>query len=135
MGANKPFENVSCQGRIQNFFQGEDTKFRHFFMRSFSPAELILSNLSNKNESKGSEGMLPRKIFVILHTAMVILVLLNKFPANFVFMFLASDFECFSKYDAFCSHSFDYACLERLMHIVRKRFEIIEKFYSYPKHC
>ena len=32
-------------------------------------------------------------------------------------------------YDAFCTHGFDHACLRRLRHIVRKRFEIMEKFY------
>ena len=44
-------------------------------------------------------------------------------------MFLAPNFECFTKYDAFCSHSFDYACLRRLKHIVTNRFEITENFY------
>ena len=39
--------------------------------------------------------------------------------------------ECFTKYDAFCSHSFDYASLWRLRHIVAKRFEIMGKFYSF----
>ena len=34
-GVNKPFENISCQGRIQNFFQGGGTNFRHFFKRNF----------------------------------------------------------------------------------------------------
>ena len=34
-GVNKPFEKVSCQGRIQNFFLGGGIKFRHFFKRSF----------------------------------------------------------------------------------------------------
>ena len=42
MGVNKLFEHVSCQGRIQNFFQGGGTNFRHFFLRSFS-AGLILT--------------------------------------------------------------------------------------------
>ena len=32
--------------------------------------------------------------------------------------------------DAFCSHSFDYACLRRLRHIVMKRFEIAENFHK-----
>ena len=45
-------------------------------------------------------------------------------------LFLAPNFECFTN-DAFCSHSFDYACLKRLRHIVMKRFEIMEKFYSF----
>ena len=52
MGVNKPFENVSCQGRIQNFFQGWGINFCHFFKRIF-PAELILKNLSAKNDSWG----------------------------------------------------------------------------------
>ena len=29
-GGIKPFENVSCQGRIQKFFQGGTIKFCHF---------------------------------------------------------------------------------------------------------
>ena len=49
-GVNRPFENVSCQGRIQNLFQGVGTKFRRFFKLSFFPAELILSNSSYKND-------------------------------------------------------------------------------------
>ena len=51
-GVNKPFENVSCQGRIQNFFQGVGTNFCHFFKRSFFSVELLLSYLSTKNDSK-----------------------------------------------------------------------------------
>ena len=45
-------------------------------------------------------------------------------------MFLAPNSEYFAKYDAFCSHGFDYACLRRLSHIVVKRFEMMERFYS-----
>ena len=62
-GVNKPFENVSYQGRIQNFFQDGRTKFCHFFKRIFFPAELILSNLSNKNDSWGVRGHAPPEIF------------------------------------------------------------------------
>ena len=50
-GVNKPFENVSSQGRIQNFFQGGGINFCQFLQAYFFPAELILSNLSAKNES------------------------------------------------------------------------------------
>ena len=46
-------------------------------------------------------------------------------------MFLAPNFDCFTIYDAFCSHSVDSACLRRLRHIVMKRFEITENFYSF----
>ena len=70
----KPFKNVSCQGRIQKFFLVGDIKFHHFFKRIFFPAELILSNLSNKNGSRGSGGMFPEKIFENLRTVMAILV-------------------------------------------------------------
>ena len=34
-GVNKSFENVSCQGRIQKFFEGEGINFRHFFQAHF----------------------------------------------------------------------------------------------------
>ena len=73
--------------------------------------------------------MLPRKIFKNLHSAMAILLLfLNNFKEKFV-IFLAPNFECFTKH-VLCSHSFDYAYLRQLRHIVMKRFEIMEKFYS-----
>ena len=62
---------------------------------------------------------------------MAILVLFEQFSGRqILFIFLAPNFECFTKYDAFCSHSFDNACLRRLRHIVMKRFKIAEKFYS-----
>ena len=75
-------------------------------------------------------GMLPRKNFENLHSAIVILVLFEQFGKFDIF--LASNFECITNY-AFCSHSFDYACLSRFKHIVMKRFEIMEKFYSSKK--
>ena len=82
-GVSKPFKNVSCLGRIQNFFQGEGTNFRHFFKRIFS-ADLILSNLSTKNKCKGSGGMLPWKNFENLLTEMVNVVLFEQFLGKFV---------------------------------------------------
>ena len=75
MGVNEPFKNVSCQERIQNFFQ----EFSSFFSSAFFPADLILSNFSAKKDSRGSEGMLPRKILENLQTAMAILVLFQQF--------------------------------------------------------
>ena len=58
------FENVSCLGRIENFFQGGGTNFRHFFQAQFFPAKLIISNLSNKKALGRSGGMLPPKKFL-----------------------------------------------------------------------
>ena len=40
-GVNKFFQNASCQGRIQKFFQGEGIKFRPFFKRNFFPTKLF----------------------------------------------------------------------------------------------
>ena len=64
--------------------------------------------------------MLPRKIFENLHrpTAMAILVLFEQFLKKVSHIF-GPNFECFTKYDAFCSHSSDYACLRAgyLFHI------------------
>ena len=77
-GMNKPFENVSCQGRISKFYGG-GTNFCHFFKRFFFSAELILSNSSTENDSRGSGSMLPRENFKNLHTVMAILVLFKQF--------------------------------------------------------
>ena len=82
MGVNKSFQNVSCQGRIQNFFQGEDTKFRHFFKRNFFPVELFQATYVTKTTLGGSGGMLPRNIFENLHTVMVILALFEQFSGK-----------------------------------------------------
>ena len=72
-----PFENVSCQGRIPKFFQGGH-QFSSLFSSVFFPAELILSDLSAKNDSRRSGGMLPRKIFENLHAAITISVLFEQ---------------------------------------------------------
>ena len=77
-----PFENVSFQGRFEIFFQGGGTNFCHFFPAQFFPAELILRNLSNKITLGESGGMLPRKLFKNLRTAMVILVLFEQFSGK-----------------------------------------------------
>ena len=56
--------------------------FSLLFQAYFFPAELILSNLSTKNDSRGLQGMLPRKIFENLHTVMAILVLFEQFSGK-----------------------------------------------------
>ena len=44
--------------------------------------------------------------------------------------FFDPDSECLVKYDAFCFHIFDYACLRRRGLLLSKRFEIMEKLYT-----
>ena len=56
MGVSKPFENVSCQGRIHNFFQGGNTNFRHFFKRSFFFGKVNFKQLNNQNDCTGVRG-------------------------------------------------------------------------------
>ena len=65
--------------------------------------------------------MLPRKIFENLHTVMVILALFEQFSGKVCSYFWPRTLECFIKNDAFCKHSFDYACLRRLRFIVMNR--------------
>ena len=60
-----------------------------------------------KKALRGSGDMLPKKIFGNLHTVVAIL---GKFC---LYKFFAPISECFTKYDAFCSYSFDYVCLGR----------------------
>ena len=83
--------------------------------------------LSTKNNSTGCGGMLPRKIFENLHIVMAILVLFEHFWGKLIII-PAHNFECFTKYDAHCSHSLDKACLRRRSNIVMKRFKIRENF-------
>ena len=59
-----PFENVSCQGCIENF-SGRGHKFCHFFQAQFFPAELIISNLNNKRTLGGLGTCFPGKFLKI----------------------------------------------------------------------
>ena len=56
--------------------------------------------------------MLPRTIFENLHAVMAILVLFEQFSRKFCFiLFLAPNFEYFTKYDALClQFRLAYAC-------------------------
>ena len=62
--------------------------------------------------------MLPRKFFENLHTVVSILALFEQFLG--MFKFFAPKSECFTKYDAFYSCIFDYACLGRKAYCYRK---------------
>ena len=87
--------------------------------------------------------MHPRQIFENLHTVMAVLVLFEQFSGKFCLYFLPLTLNVspnmlhfvrtvsilFAQF-RFCSHSFDYACLKRLRHIVVQRLEITQKFYS-----
>ena len=77
MSGNKLFENVSCQGRI-----GKGHQISSLFQEYFFSAELVISNLSNKNDSRGSGGMLSRKKFENLHTIMAVLVLFEQISSK-----------------------------------------------------
>ena len=62
-GINKSFKNVSCQGCVQEFFEG-GSSILSLFSNVFFPAELFLSSLSAKNDSRGVRGAcFPWKIF------------------------------------------------------------------------
>ena len=105
-------------------------KFCHFFKRSFFPSELILKNLSNENDSRGiRRHALPENFWKFTYCNGHFSAFWTIFR-QILFIILAPNFECFTKYDAFCLLSFDYACFWRLRHIVMKRFEIVEKFYA-----
>ena len=58
-GVNKPFENGSCQGRIQKFFEGGGHQFSSLFSSAFFRAELFLSNLSAKTTLGGPGACSP----------------------------------------------------------------------------
>ena len=123
-----PFENVSCQGRIENFFREGAPNFVTFFNRIFC-GRVNYKQLKKQKDSRGAGGISPENFCKFAYCN-------GHFSAFWtisrqsLFIFLASIFECFTKHVVFCWHSFDYACLRRLRHIAMKRFEIMEKFYS-----
>ena len=91
---------------FQNFFR-EGIKFRHFFKRSFFPAELILNYFSYKNDSRGVRGLAPSENFWKFTYSNGHFSAFWTIFKQILFIVLVPNFECFTKYDAFCSHSFD----------------------------
>ena len=81
----------SCLGRIQKFFRKGAPNFDIFLSAVFG--RIILKHIENKKGSRGSGGMLPRKIYINLHTVAAILVLfeqvLGKFCLNFLPLILS----------------------------------------------
>ena len=65
------------RGVFRIFFK-EEHQSSSLFKHSFFPGELTLSNSSNKNDSRGSRDMLPRKCFENLHTVKAIVVLFEQ---------------------------------------------------------
>ena len=55
---NKLFENVFMSGAYSEYFSGKGHQLSSLFKRIFL-TDLNLSNLSNKNDSRGSGGLLP----------------------------------------------------------------------------
>ena len=91
---------------LGNFFKEGAPKFA-IFLSIFFLAESF-SILIIKKALGGSGGMLPRKLFENLHTVVAILALFEQFLVKF--KFFAPKSECFTKFDAFCSYIFEYAC-------------------------
>ena len=64
--------------------------------------------------------MLPRKFFENLHVVMAILVHFEQFSDRLCVKFLTLISGCFAKYDVFCLHIFNYACLRRKAYSYRR---------------
>ena len=64
-------------GAYSQFFSGRGHQFSSLFKRIFS-INLILSNLSNKNDCREVRGHAPPENFENLHTVMAILVLFEQ---------------------------------------------------------
>ena len=64
--------------------------------------------------------MLPRKVFENVQALMAILVLFDYLSAKFCLKFFTLLLSAIAKYDAFCSHIFDYACLVRKVYCYQR---------------
>ena len=79
---------LSCLRRIQKFFREGAPNFEIFLSVYFFSGRIILKHIEKKKSFRGFEGMLPRKIFEILHTVVAILVLFKQFSGKFCLIFL-----------------------------------------------
>ena len=68
-------------------------------------------------------GRGPQIPFENLHTLMAILLLFKQFSGKFCLNFSPNP-EFFSKYDAFCSYIFDYACLRSKVFCYRRGWKL-----------
>ena len=87
-------------------------KFLHFLSVFFFRKVNLKQIEEQKYGSRGSGGMLPRKVFKNLDTVMAILALFEQFLWQILFNFFASNSKSFTKYDTFCSHIFDLCVLK-----------------------
>ena len=100
-------------GVARNFKRGRVGIISTFFVKRIFFGRTNLKLIKKQEKlSGGSGGMLPRNIFENLHAATAILVPFKIFR-QIVFKFFDLNSECFAKYDTFCSHIFNYACLRR----------------------
>ena len=83
IGVKSPLKKFSYLQRIQEIFSGRGYQIRHIFKSVFFSGRAILKNIDNKKGTRGSAGLLPRKMFENLHTAVAILVLFEQFLGKF----------------------------------------------------
>ena len=72
---------------FRNFFREGAPNFNIFLRVVFSD-RIILKHIENKKDSRGYEGMPPRKMFENLHTVKTVLVLFEQFLGKFCLNFL-----------------------------------------------
>ena len=108
-------------GAYSEFFSGRGHQISSLFQAQFFPDSVILSNLSYKNDSRGVRGHAPAKNFSKFAYCNGHFSAFRTIFRQSLCIFLAPNFECFIKYDAFCKHRFYYACLRRLGFIVMNR--------------
>ena len=97
---------------LEFFFRKRVLNFVTFLSVVFS-TELILSNLSNKNDWRGVWEHAPKDQFLKFTCCNGHFSAFWTILTQILFKFMAPKFECFTTYDAFCLHSFNYACSRR----------------------
>ena len=95
-----------ARGVFKIFFRERALIFITFFKLIF-PVELISSNLSAKNDSRGSRACYPGKFLETLHAAMAILVLFEQFLEKVCHIF-GPNFECLLMMHFVCTVSIMY---------------------------
>ena len=127
-GVSKHFENVSCQGRIHNLFQGRDARFWRFFNTHFFRLSYFKANCGIKTALGGPKHALPKSFWKFAYCngyCSAFWSILRHTLFNFFLLILM----CFIKYDAFCSHISIYACLRRKSYCYWRGSKLQKKMY------
>ena len=109
-GVRSPLKMFSCLQRVQEIFSSRGHSNLPYFQACFF-FRIILTYIEYKKSSRGGSGACSPGKFLKIYILQCHFSTFGTIFRQILYKFFASKSECFTKYDAFCSYIFDYACL------------------------